>query len=98
VDDDTVALTKDKRDHETEVGQKREGFEAAIALAEREPDPAEIERFLKEYDSTFDDFNEMAIQVRCFPQPAPHQFCVFIPAPPPFNRHMSRPDSEEFCD
>ena len=98
MDDDTVALTKDKRDHETEVGQKREGFEAAIALAEREPDPAEIERFLKEYDSTFDDFNEMAIQVRCFPQPAPPQFGVFIPAPPPFNRHMSRPDSEEFCD
>ena len=62
VDDDTVALTKDKRDHETEVEQKQEDFEAAIAQADREPDPAEVERFLKSYDSTFDDFNEMAIQ------------------------------------
>ena len=55
VDDDTVALTKDKRDHETEVEQKHESVEAAIKQADREPDPAEVERFLKEYDSTFDD-------------------------------------------
>lgn len=97
VDDDTVALTKDKRDYEIEVEQKQDDFEAAIAQADREPDPAEVERFLKPYDSTFDDFNEMAIQVRFFPQPASH-LRLYSSAPaiqPSYNSRIRKSSATE---
>ena len=62
VDENTLQMREDDKAHQQELAKSKLEFEKAAKLSTVEADPAEVESFLKPYDSTFADFNEMAVQ------------------------------------
>jgi hypothetical protein len=62
VDEATLQMNQDDKAYQEEMAESKAEFEKAAELSTVHADPVEVESFLKPYDSTFADFNEMAVQ------------------------------------